>query len=71
MDISPPLDIKRGTFIGEMFCLATLSSTHFNYCNEIKSLAALYIVHSHPMDLINFWLNNNIQKWWEEHLNDT
>jgi len=66
-----PLDVKRGTFIGEMSHLATLSSTHSSYCTSIKSLAALYIVRGYPTDLINFWLKNNIQERWEKRLNDT
>jgi hypothetical protein len=51
--------------------LAMLSSTHSSYCNAIKSLAALYIVRGYLMDLINFWLKNNIQERWEKRLNDT
>ena len=66
-----PLDVKRGTFIGEMSRLATLSSTHSSYCTAIKSLAALYIVRGYPQDLINAWLKNNIQERWEKRLNDS
>jgi hypothetical protein len=69
--IPHPLDVKRGTFIGEMSHLATLSSTHSSYCTAIRSLAALYIVCGYLSDLINFWLKNNIQEQWEKHLNDT
>ena len=38
-----PLDVKRGTFIGEMSRLATLSITLSVYKDAIRGLVALYI----------------------------
>jgi hypothetical protein len=65
-----PLDVKRGTFIGEMSRLATLSSTHSTYCNAIKGLAALYIARGYPSDHVYSWTKNNIQERWNKRLND-
>jgi hypothetical protein len=65
-----PLNVKRGTFIGEMSWLATISSLHSTYCEAVKGLASLYIAHGYPADLVYNWLSNNIKEWWEKHLND-
>jgi hypothetical protein len=65
-----PLDVKTGTFIGEMSRLATLSSTHSTYCNAIKSLAALYISRGYPSNHVYSWTKNNIQERWNKHLNN-
>ena len=43
-----PLDVKRGTFIGEMSRLATLSSLHSTYCDAVKGLASLYMLVAIP-----------------------
>ena len=47
-----PLDVKRGTFIGEMRRLATLSSQVSDYKDSMQSLPALYITHGYPSDLV-------------------
>ena len=65
-----PLDVKRGTFIGEMSRLATISSLRSTYCDAIKSLAALYIARGYPSDLVYHWLSINIKERWEKRLND-
>ena len=65
-----PLDVKRGTFIGEMSRLAMLSSTHTTYHNAIKSLAALYIAHGYPSNHVYSWSKNNIQEQWNKCLNN-
>jgi hypothetical protein len=65
-----PLDVKRGTFIGEMSRLATLSSIHSTYCNAIKSLAALYIARGYPSNYVYSWTKNNIEEQWNKCLND-
>ena len=65
-----PLDVKRGTFIGEMSRLATLSSLHSTYCNAIKSLAALYIARGYPSNYVYSWTKNNIQERWNKRLHD-
>jgi hypothetical protein len=65
-----PLDVKRGTFIGEMSRLATLSSLHSHYCTAVKSLAALYIARGYPSDLVYKWLKDNIKERWSKRLNE-
>ena len=65
-----PLDVKRGTFIGEMSRLATLSSLHSHYCDAVKSLAALYIARGYPSDLVYSWLKKNITERWSKRLNE-
>jgi hypothetical protein len=66
-----PLDVKRGTFIGEMSRLATISSTYSVYCDAISGLAALYIARGYPSDLVHYWVKNNIKERWEKRLNIT
>lgn len=66
-----PLDVKRGTFSGEMSRLATLSSTRQHYLDAVKSLAALYIHRGYPENVIRAWLKNNITKRWKSRLNVT
>lgn len=63
-----PLDVKRGTFIGEMSRLATLSSLNSHYCDAVKSLAALYIARGYPSDLVYKWLSDNIRERWSKRL---
>jgi hypothetical protein len=65
-----PLDVKRGTFIGEMSRLATISSRHSDYCEAVKGLATLYIARGYPDTLVLTWLRNNIKERWENRLND-
>jgi hypothetical protein len=65
-----PLDVKRGTFLGEMSRLATLSSTHTAYANAMKGLAALYIARGYPQDLVYSWLKDNFTKRWDARLNE-
>jgi hypothetical protein len=63
-----PLDVKRGTFIGEMSRLATLSSLNSHYCDAVKGLAALYIARGYPSDLVYKWLSDNIRERWNKRL---
>ena len=57
-----PLDVKRGTFIGEMSRLATLSTTLSVYKDAIRGLVALYIRRGYPANLVNSWMRNNIRE---------
>ena len=66
-----PLDVKRGTYYGEMSRLGTISSTYSIYSNAIKGLAALYIARGDPEDIVLYWTKNNIREKWEKHLNET
>ena len=63
-----PLDVKRGTFIGEMSRLATLSTTLSVYKDAIRGLVALYIRRGYPADLVNSWMRNNIRERWNNRL---
>jgi hypothetical protein len=64
-----PLDVKRGTFIGEMSRLATLSSQFLHYKDAMISLAALYIARGYPSDLVYKWLRDHITERWNKRLN--
>ena len=65
-----PLDVKRGTYIGEMSRLATLCSLHSHYIDAIKSLSALYIVRGYPSNLVVNWTRSNIGQRWQTRLTD-
>jgi hypothetical protein len=63
-----PLDVKRGTFIGEMSRLATLSSLFTHYKDAIDGLCGLYIKRGYPSDLVMHWMRDNFSKRWENRL---
>jgi hypothetical protein len=63
-----PLDVKRGTFLGEMSRLAVLSSTMETYLEALRDLISLYIHRGYPADLVHKWYNSNILKRWNEKL---
>jgi hypothetical protein len=65
-----PMDVKRGTFVGEMSRLATLSSLHSHYLDAVKGLATLYVSRGYPQDLVYRWLKDNITERWEKRLNE-
>ena len=66
-----PFDVKRGTFIGEMSRLATLSSTHDAYLEALQSLGGLYVKRGYPMDCIKGWLKKYTAERWNKRLNET
>jgi len=63
-----PLDVKKGTYVGEMSRLATLCSKHSHYVDAIKGLCALYIARGYPKNLIVNWTRMNILSRWENRL---
>ena len=63
-----PLDVKRGTFVGEMSRLAVLSSTRKHYEDAIRELVVLYVTRGYPSDLVLYWMRDNIAKRWESRL---
>jgi len=63
-----PYDVKRGTFLGEMSRLATLSSTIDSYLAAMRGLVALYIRRGYPADDVHNWLYKNLSKRWESRL---
>lgn len=66
-----PLDVKRGTFTGEMSRLATLCSLRSHYSDACAGLVALYVKRGYPRALVSSWLRNNIEERWAKRLNDT
>ena len=57
-----PLDVKQGTFIGEMARLATLSRNTVYYKDAIRSLIALYITCGYPEALVMHWSHSGFQE---------
>jgi len=66
-----PLDVKRGTFVGEMSRLATLSSLFTHYKDAISALVGLYIKRGYPSDLVMKWMKDNFKVRWEKRINDS
>jgi hypothetical protein len=66
---SHPFDVKRGTFIGEMSRLATLSSTHDSYLEALQGLGGLYVKRGYPLDLVKNWLKKYTAERWNKRLN--
>ena len=65
-----PKDVKKGTFIGEMSRLATLSSKSEHYLEALVDLRRLYCGRGYPPDLVRKWLKENTSKRWEQRLNE-
>lgn len=63
-----PYDVKRGTFLGEMSRLATLSSRLDHYLAAMRGLVALYIRRGYPADEVHKWLYSNLSKRWKQRL---
>ena len=63
-----PIDVKKGTFIGELTRMAVLSSNYDNYSNAVTDLVGLYIKRGYPTDLIKNWTRNYAQARWNKRL---
>jgi hypothetical protein len=63
-----PLDVKRGTYIGEMSRLATLCSLRSHYVDAINSLCSLYLARGYPKNLVLKWTKDNMQARWHNRL---
>jgi hypothetical protein len=63
-----PIDVKRGTFIGEMSRLATLCSQFAHYKEAIDGLVGLYIKRGYPSDLVMKWMRDNFKTRWEKRI---
>jgi hypothetical protein len=63
-----PFDVKKGTFIGEMSRLATLSSTSQHYLDAMRGLVALYVQRGYPVKLVQAWLKDNLSERWKQRL---
>ena len=60
-----PLDVKRGTFQGEMTRLAVLCSDASLYLESLRELADVYISRGYPDVLIRKWLKENAGRRWK------
>ena len=69
-DSSHPIDVKRGTFIGELSRLAVLSSRFDHYSNAASDLAALYQQRGYPDVLVCKWLREHLLPRWENRFAD-
>jgi hypothetical protein len=65
-----PKDVKKGTFLGEMSRLATLSSKRSHYLDAIRELGLLYIARGYPPDLVNSWIKNYLAIRWSNRLSE-
>jgi hypothetical protein len=65
-----PLDVKRGTFLGELSRLAVLSSLETSYHDAVNFLIGLYIVRGYPSDLVYKWAQENISVRWSQRFSN-
>ena len=63
-----PIDVKRGTFYGEMSRLATLSSNYDNYLDALDWLVTIYVCRGYDMALCKYWIRQKIKERWENRL---
>jgi hypothetical protein len=63
-----PLDIKKGTLLGEMSRMATLSSNAENYLDALKDLRSIYLSRGYPERLLNAWLKEYTAIRWRNRL---
>ncbi|KAF7764097.1 hypothetical protein Agabi119p4_8634 [Agaricus bisporus var. burnettii] len=68
---SHPLYVKKGTFIGELSRMATLSSQFDDFADACKEVADIYIARGYPPMLIANWLKQNYQTRWDTRLRET
>ncbi|KAJ1299566.1 hypothetical protein OPQ81_002533 [Rhizoctonia solani] len=61
-----PLDVKKGTFLGELSRLATLCSSNIFYIDACADLRNLYIRRGYPTNLVNAWYNTYAKVMWED-----
>jgi hypothetical protein len=67
--LSPhPKDIKKGTFLGEISRLATLSSDPCHYLDALKDLGNLYVARGYPEQLVIKWTKDNCATRWQNRL---
>ncbi|KAF7771867.1 hypothetical protein Agabi119p4_6178 [Agaricus bisporus var. burnettii] len=65
-----PEYVKKGTFVGELSRLATLSSVFDDYATACKELANIYIARGYPPMLIAAWLRDNYRARWDARLRE-
>ena len=63
-----PLDVKKGTFVGELSRLAALSSNRDYYNESLAELKMIYASRGYPENLINHWLfKYGLDRWQRRH----
>jgi hypothetical protein len=63
-----PIDVKRGTFMGELTRMATLCSHRPDYDNAVHDLRLLYCARGYPLKVVMSWIKSNASKSWENRL---
>ena len=65
-----PIDVKRGTFLGEMSRMAVLSSSSANYLDALSDLARIYIARGYPFPLVKKWIKENSARRWANRFSE-
>jgi hypothetical protein len=60
-----PLDVKRGTFLGEMSRLAVLCSDENLFTEAIHDLIEVYLGRGYPKEILLKWRSMRYRKAWE------
>jgi len=63
-----PIDVKRGTFYGEMSRLATLSNNYDDYLEAIDWLVTIYVQRGYSETLLLTWRRNKLKERWDNRL---
>jgi hypothetical protein len=63
-----PIDVKRGTFYGEMSRLATLSSNYDDYLEALEWLVTIYEGRGYDTALLLSWKKNKLKERWDNRL---
>lgn len=66
-----PLDVKRGTFIGELSRLAALSSTRAYYEQAVSDVRMIYLSRGYPDTLLKSWIGKFVDRQWERRHDPT
>jgi hypothetical protein len=59
-----PIDVKRGTVIGEITRLATLSSSISHFESALADLRKMYLARGYPIKVLNKWFTEHANKRW-------
>ncbi|KAB5588129.1 hypothetical protein CTheo_8430 [Ceratobasidium theobromae] len=65
-----PLDVKKGTFMGELSRITTLCSDFVLYCKACEDLRSLYMRWGYPANLVRSWHSTYARSFWEDRLRD-
>jgi hypothetical protein len=65
---SHPITVRRGTFVGELSRMATLSSTYDVYLDAVKGIVGLYTSRGYPYDIVIGWTKKYIKERWQKRI---